>query len=204
MKPIRILAAALIASGGLTVSTAALAVPKSDPPGTAAGNLILVGQWSRGGDTEDWRNRDGRADRRGDRDGDHRADRRGDDSHDGDHKRHRRTERRDDRHNDWNGRDDRGHHYGWDRGRHYGWGDGGHPRYKARHWRTDHHPRHRYWVGRRLPRVQYVVIEHYDDYYLPPPRRGHYYVRSGNDVYLIAEATHRIIDAFVLLDAVGR
>jgi Ni/Co efflux regulator RcnB len=49
-----------------------------------------------------------------------------------------------------------------------------------------------------------VVIHEYDDYYLPPPRRGHYYARVGNDVYLVAEATKRIIDAFVLLDAVGR
>jgi len=49
-----------------------------------------------------------------------------------------------------------------------------------------------------------VVIHEYDDYNLPPPRRGHYYARVDNDVYLVAEATKRIIDAFVLLDAVGR
>jgi Ni/Co efflux regulator RcnB len=48
------------------------------------------------------------------------------------------------------------------------------------------------------------VIRDYDDYYLPPPRRGHYYARVDNDVYLVAEATKRIIDAFVLLDAAGR
>ena len=48
------------------------------------------------------------------------------------------------------------------------------------------------------------MIHEYDDYYLPPPRRGHYYARVDDDVYLVAEATKLIIDAFVLLDAVGR
>ena len=48
------------------------------------------------------------------------------------------------------------------------------------------------------------MIHEYDDYNLPPPRRGQYYARVDNDVYLVAEATKRIIDAFVLLDAVGR
>ena len=62
---------------------------------------------------------------------------------------------------------------------------------------------HDYYIGRRFPRVQYVIIDHYDDYYLPPPRRGHYYARVDNDVYLVAEATKLIIDAFVLLDAAG-
>lgn len=189
MKPIRLLAAALAASAGLALSLPAIAAPAAAP----AVNVIQIGSWDRDANRStqgDWR-RDDRGDHRRDR----RADRR-DDRWD------RRADRRDDR---WDRRD-RGNHYGWDRGRHYGWRDGDRKYYKngQKHWRAGHHPRHRYWAGRRLPRTQYVVIERYDDYYLPPPRRGHYYVRSGNDVFLIAQATHLIVDAFVLLDAASR
>jgi Ni/Co efflux regulator RcnB len=138
---------------------------------------------------------DRRADRRDDR-WDRRADRR-------DHRRDDRWDRRADR-RDY--RWDRGNHYGWDRGKHYGWRDGGHKHYKHKHkrWHAGHHPRHRSWAGRRLPRTHYVVIERYNDYYLPPPRRGHYYARVDNDVFLVAQATHLIVDAFVLLDAASR
>lgn len=50
---------------------------------------------------------------------------------------------------------------------------------------------------------------HYDyyDYHghgLPHPRKGHRYIRIGEDVYLIAEATQRVIEAINLLDAAGR
>lgn len=202
MKPIRFLAAALIAFGGLAVSVPTLAAPKDATAEALTGNLLLVGSRDRGewrdGDRGEWHGRDGQRgkSRDGDRDRWRDGDRRWDDG--------RRVERRDYRGHDRGGDGDR--HRGWDRGKHYGWGDRGHPRYYGKHnrWRTGHHPRHGYWVGRSLPRVEYVVIHEYNDYYLPPPRRGHYYVRHGSDVYLVAEATKRIIDAFVLLDAAGR
>ena len=50
---------------------------------------------------------------------------------------------------------------------------------------------------------------HYDrfDYHghgLPHPKKGHRYIRIGEDVYLIAEETQRVIEAVNLLDAAGR
>jgi Ni/Co efflux regulator RcnB len=72
------------------------------------------------------------------------------------------------------------------------------------HWRTQRSPRHDHWVGQRLPsRGAYIVILDYWDYGLPRPRPGYAYVRADRDVFLIAEATKRIIDAFVLLEAAG-
>jgi hypothetical protein len=231
MISIRVLAAVALAAGGLILSTPALAAPKG---GTAvepwANAVVLVKSkhrdrnWSTEDGTKHWRRDDGRgkgdrtrrSDRDWRRDGDRtrRSDR--DWRRDGDRTRHsdrdwrrdhdrtRRSDRdwrRDDRRDHGKHyRRDRGKHYGWDRGKHYGWNKGK----KRKHWRARHHPRHNYYIGRRFPRVQYVVIDRYDDYYLPPPRRGHYYARVDNDVYLVAEATKLIIDAFVLLDATGR
>lgn len=72
-------------------------------------------------------------------------------------------------------------------------------------WRTKRSPRYSYWKGRRLPpRGHYYVIRDYRHYYLPPPPRGYYYVRNGNDVFLVLEATRTIIDAFILLELLGR
>lgn len=72
-------------------------------------------------------------------------------------------------------------------------------------WRTKRHPRHDHWVGQHLPpRRPYMVILDWRNYDLPRPRPGYAYVRVDRDVFLIAEATKRIIDAFVLLEAVGR
>lgn len=79
-----------------------------------------------------------------------------------------------------------------------------HRRHVRRHVRLWHrHPRRAYWVGRRFPyeRRYYVVIRDYHHYHLPPPPRGHFYARVDDEVFLVAEATKRIIDAFVLLDA---
>lgn len=215
MISIRVLAAVALASSGLILSAPALAAPKAGPSAAPwANEIVLVGKrhgdrnWVTDGDSDKWRN-DGQrgVDRRGD--GIRRDDRRR--MHDGDRDRPRHSDRdwrRDggrggdrfyghDR--DWRdyGHDRRRHDYGHDRGNHYGW-------YKQKHWRARHHPRHDYWVGRRFPRVEYVIIDHYDDYYLPPPRHGHYYARVDNDVYLIAEGTKLIIDAFVLFDAASR
>jgi Ni/Co efflux regulator RcnB len=221
MKPIRLLAAALAASAGLALSLPASAAPVKAPAvAEPSGNVILVGSWDRDSnrwtDTDRQRSRDGdrkRGDRsaQGDRRWDDRSDRRWDRRAERrDDRWERRSERRDDRWDKrrdhrWEHRHDRGNHYGWDRGRHYGW-DRDHKHYKKKHkrWHAGHHPRHRYWAGRRLPRTHYVVIERYNDYYLPPPRRGHYYARVDNDVFLVAQATHLIVDAFVLLDAASR
>jgi Ni/Co efflux regulator RcnB len=52
-----------------------------------------------------------------------------------------------------------------------------------------------------VPYIHYVVLHDYYDYFLPPPPYGHYYVRYGSDIYLIAAATRLIVDAFLLLDA---
>lgn len=201
MKPIHALAAALIAIGGLSLASPAAADPPHGLSVTAeAGAIVQVGH--RDGDRK-WR--------RGDRDDDRRWQRggRGDD----DWRRHGHRTWDDwsrNRHGDWRG--DRGRHLGWDRGR-------GHDRHwrdhrrdkkdkfsakKHKRWHAQKHPRHRYWHGRHFPRVKYVVIRDYDRYYLPPPRRGHFYARVDNDVFLVAEGTKRIIDAFVLFDAVGR
>ncbi|MEX2409347.1 MAG: RcnB family protein [Rhodovibrionaceae bacterium] len=50
---------------------------------------------------------------------------------------------------------------------------------------------------------------HYNDFDyrhhgLPHPKHGRRYIRIGEDVYLIAEATQRVIEAINLLDAAGR
>lgn len=76
---------------------------------------------------------------------------------------------------------------------------------RREHWRTQRHPRYRYWRGRRLPpRGRFLVIANYWDYYLPAPPYGHYYVREGNDVFLVLEATRLIVDSFILLELLGR
>jgi Ni/Co efflux regulator RcnB len=232
MISIRLIAAAVLASSGLALSTPALSAPKADTAAAPwANQVVLVKEQRRDrnlsnrGANKQWRSRDGQRDagRRGDRagrndrqrnnDGDRTRTRRSDRDwrRDGDRTRHSDRDRRrygdrgHTRHSgrDWrrDGRHDNGNHYGWQRGKHYGWNKGK----KYRRWRARHHPRHGHYVGRYLPRrTRYVVIRDYDDYYLPPPRRGHYYARVDNDVYLVAEATKLVIDAFVLLDAASR
>jgi Ni/Co efflux regulator RcnB len=107
--------------------------------------------------------------------------------HDGD--RHRARDRHRDRHGDWRRHRDRFH---WDYD------------YRER-WRTGRHPRKPYWKGRHLPpHGRFYVIRNYWDYHLPPPPHGHYYVRDNDDVFLVIEATRTIIDAFILLELLGR
>jgi len=165
---------------------------------------------------DDWHRNDGRGgdwdhDRHGGQDHNHDWDRRGWDRRGWDG-----HDRRwgDDRRNDWGNSYrwgypygwNRGNHYGWDRGNHYGWDrgapNGWRPGYgqPSRFMRAYHHPQYRYWVGRHLPRRNFEVVRRYEDYYLPRPGRGTYYARSGNDVYLVAESTRRILDAFLLAD----
>lgn len=90
----------------------------------------------------------------------------------------------------------------------FSWSGPSHPHRKHRHrhrWHWHRHPRRAYWIGRRFPdgHRDFVVIVDYRRYRLPPPPRRHFYVRVDNDVFLVAEATKRIVDAFVLLSAVG-
>lgn len=230
MISIRVLAAAVLASSGLVLSTPALAAPRDGATVAPWANATVLvknkhssGKWSNTDESEQWRRRDGKSD--GDRTRTRSDDRQrsNDDGRarsqrtdrewrrDGNRDRTQRSDRSWRRDNDrgrtqrsdrnWrrDGNGNNGNHFGWDRGNHYGWDKG----QKRKHWRARQHPRHRYYVGRQMPRVQYVVIHEYNDYYLPPPRRGHYYARVDNDVYLVAEATKLIIDAFVLLDAAG-
>lgn len=219
MRLIHALAAAAIAVCGFAFTSPAEAAPKGEPavagPAGPAGNVILAGHrdrdrerhWRRGDRDRHWR-----SDRRDDRRWGHgRDDRRW---------RHRRDDRRvwrDDRrrrHGDWDR--GRGHDRDWraDRrhGKHKGW-DRKHKRWekqqkrwerKHRRWHARQHPRHRHWRGRHVSRGNYEVFRDYDRYRLPRPRRGQFYARSGNDVFLVSEATRRIIDAFLLQNTLGR
>jgi len=54
----------------------------------------------------------------------------------------------------------------------------------------------RHW--RRYDRI------YYRDYDLPRPAQGHRYIRISGEVYLIAEATQRIIEAIGMLGAATR
>lgn len=49
--------------------------------------------------------------------------------------------------------------------------------------------------------VQVRVIRDHDRYRVRRPRQGEVYVEIGRDVYLIAEATKRVIEAINLVDA---
>tara|TARA_R110002096_G_scaffold81606_1_gene190159 strand:+ start:312 stop:653 length:342 start_codon:yes stop_codon:yes gene_type:complete len=56
--------------------------------------------------------------------------------------------------------------------------------------------------GDRIPDdVQVRVIHDHDRYRVRRPRQGEVYVEIGGDIYLIAEATKRVIEAINLVDA---
>lgn len=106
-------------------------------------------------------------DRRHDR-GDWRDDRRDD-------RRDWRGDRRDDR-RDW--RDDRRDSRGWydSRGSHHGWGKGDYFSYRPHY-------------------SNFVVVNDYHRYRLPPPRHGQYYYRDhdSGDILLVAAATGLVL-----------
>lgn len=55
--------------------------------------------------------------------------------------------------------------------------------------------------GDRIPDgLEYRVIVRYGDYRLPKPRSGEVYIETGRDIYLIAEATKRVIEAVNLIE----
>ncbi len=45
---------------------------------------------------------------------------------------------------------------------------------------------------------------HYGDYSLPRPQPGYFYADVGGDLYLVAEATRRVIEAINLVNAVAQ
>jgi len=56
-------------------------------------------------------------------------------------------------------------------------------------------------AGDYIPRdVSYRRV-YYDDYRLPRPQPGYFYADVGGDVYLLAEATRRVIEAVNLVNA---
>lgn len=56
--------------------------------------------------------------------------------------------------------------------------------------------------GDRIPRdVEYRVIADHDRYRVRRPDQGEVYIEIGGDIYLIAEATKRVIEAVNLIDA---
>jgi hypothetical protein len=63
----------------------------------------------------------------------------------------------------------------------------------------------KHWVrGDYIPHdVTYRRI-YYHEYQLPAPRSGHFYASIGGDIYLLAEATQRVIEAINLVDAATR
>jgi Ni/Co efflux regulator RcnB len=67
-------------------------------------------------------------------------------------------------------------------------------------------PGHRkHWkAGEYIPRdVAYRRVR-YGDYDLPRPQPGYIYADVGGDIYLLAEATRRVIEAVILVDAASR
>jgi hypothetical protein len=55
--------------------------------------------------------------------------------------------------------------------------------------------------GDYIPRHVHYDYYDYHRHGLPHPKHGRRYIRIGEDVYLIAEATQRVIEAINLLDA---
>ena len=58
--------------------------------------------------------------------------------------------------------------------------------------------------GDRIPRHVHYDYYDYHRHGLPHPKQGRRYIRIGEDVYLIAEATQRVIEAINLIDATNR
>ena len=133
--------------------------------------------------------RDWRADRREDR-RDWRHDRREDRREWRDDRRdHRRDWRDDRRHDRYVRRDDR-------RWRGHYWQPQHRYRAPVRYVRPAGYRHVRWGVGHRLPPAYYArpYYVDYRAYRLPPPPRGHHWVRHDNDVILVALATGLVLD----------
>jgi Ni/Co efflux regulator RcnB len=58
--------------------------------------------------------------------------------------------------------------------------------------------------GEYIPHdVEYHRVN-YDERHLPAPRAGEFYANIGGDIYLLAEATQRVIEAINLVDEATR
>lgn len=63
----------------------------------------------------------------------------------------------------------------------------------------------RYTIGERLPYgVRYVPVHDHGRYGLRDPAEGLIYARVDGDLLLMAEATKRVIDAVIAIDAASR
>jgi hypothetical protein len=67
-------------------------------------------------------------------------------------------------------------------------------------------PGHRkHWnVGEEIPHTVVYRRVYYTEYNLPPPRQGSFYANIGGDVYLLAQATMKVIEAINLIDAAAQ
>lgn len=224
MKPMHLVAAALFAAGGLALVSPAEAAPRAAAGVAVSGDLILVDHrdgdrdWRRyrGRDDDDWRrgrdrdDRDRRHHRQGKRDhdrGKHLGWERGR-GHDRDWRRGRGHDR-----DWWRGR---GHDRDWAKKRQKKWAKERRKWAKQqrqhrkewakqqRRWHARQHPRHPRWVGRPFRHDRYSVLREFDRYSLPPPWGGQFYAQSGNEIFLVDEATRMILDAFVFSDAFRR
>lgn len=62
----------------------------------------------------------------------------------------------------------------------------------------------KFYPGDIFPRdIDYRRI-YYGDYRLPRPQPGYFYAEVGGDLYLVAEATRRVIEAINLMNAAAQ
>jgi Ni/Co efflux regulator RcnB len=189
MTPIRLIAIATLAICGLFLAPPAMsaAVPTAPAPGAPAvadseDGKAMPAQYAHRDRNPGWNQK-----RSGARSGARSGDRSRNREWGGDRGRYR-DKRRDRR--DYRERDRSRYHWDYDR---------------RERWKTRRHPRYPYWKGRYLPpHGRYLVITNYWDYYLPRPPHGHFYVRDGDDVFLVLEATRAILDAFILFELLDR
>jgi len=59
-------------------------------------------------------------------------------------------------------------------------------------------------VGDYVPRTVVYQRVYYEEYRLPRPQPGYFYANVGGKIYLLAEATQRVIEAINLVDAATR
>ena len=68
-----------------------------------------------------------------------------------------------------------------------------------------HHKHNKHWVrGDHIPHDVVYHRVYYDEYRLPRPQSGYFYASIGGDIYLLAEATKRVIEAINLVDTATR
>ncbi|HUS55672.1 MAG TPA: RcnB family protein [Thermohalobaculum sp.] len=58
--------------------------------------------------------------------------------------------------------------------------------------------------GEYIPNDVVYHRVYYNEYHLPAPREDQFYAKIGGDIYLLAEATQRVIEAINLVDQATR